>query len=103
MNHTTEPITHKAKKRHRCSWCWELIEPGDEYRRYRFYDGGDAGTVKMHPECFDAMQDEARDWGGYFEWTPGMERPQRTPATQPTTTSSGHSDAAVIKQEQEKS
>lgn len=81
MTHTTEPTTQHAKKRHRCEWCWQLIEPGDQYKRYRYYDGGDAGTVKMHPECFDAMQKEASEEGGYFEWTPGMERPAKKVTT----------------------
>ncbi len=78
MSHCTEPTTHQAIKQHRCSWCWQFIEIGDQYKRYRFFDGGDAGTVKMHPECFDAMQEEAAEEGGYFEWTPGMQRPQKS-------------------------
>jgi len=77
MSHTTEPTTHSAIKRHRCGWCWQFIEPSEQYTRYRFFDGGDVGTVKMHPECFQAMQNEAAEWGGYFEWTPGQERPAK--------------------------
>jgi len=73
--YTTPIETHKAKKQHRCEWCWQLIEAGETYSRYRFYDDGEAGTVKMHPECFEAMQDEASDEGGWVEWTPGQERP----------------------------
>lgn len=73
--HVTDTTTHTAQKQHRCAWCWQLIEPGDTYSRYRFYDGGDAGTVKMHPECHSAMQEEARQEGGTLEWTPGQERP----------------------------
>ena len=54
----------------------ETIEPGDTYLRYRFFDCGDAGTVKMHPECYEAMQEEAKQEGGFMEWTPGEhERP----------------------------
>lgn len=75
MSHTTEPTQHKAKKPHRCEWCWQRINEGEQYKRYRYFDGGDAGTVKMHPECFDAMQEAAHEEGGCFEWTPGMERP----------------------------
>jgi len=77
MTHSTEPTTQRARKRHRCTWCWQFIEMGEQYKRYRFFDCGDAGTVKMHPECFDAMQVEAKEWGGYFEWTPSMERPPK--------------------------
>ena len=73
--HATETETHKAKKRHRCDWCWQSVDAGETYKRYRYYAHGDAGTVKMHPECHDAMQVEANEEGGWFEWTPGQERP----------------------------
>ena len=73
--HTTEVETHKARKAHRCEWCLQRIDDGTEYKRYRCYGGGEASTVKMHPECYDAMQEAAREEGGYIEWTPGMERP----------------------------
>lgn len=75
--HVTPAETHKARKRHRCDWCWQFIEPNSAYSRYRFYNGGDVGTVKMHPECLDAMQEEATEEGGFIEWTPGQERPDR--------------------------
>lgn len=74
--HMTEVETHKARKSHRCEWCWQIIQAGQNYNRYRFYADGDAGTVKMHPECMEAMQEEAAHWGGDFEWTPGQERPK---------------------------
>lgn len=73
--HATEAETHKARKAHRCEWCGQRIDEGTAYKRYRYYDGGEASTVKMHPECYDAMQGAAREEGGYIEWTPGMERP----------------------------
>lgn len=71
----TETTTHNARKQHRCDWCWQFILPLNQYKRYRFYEGGDAGTIKMHPECYKVMQEEASLDGGYIEWTPGMERP----------------------------
>lgn len=73
--YATPTETHKAKKQHRCEWCWQFIEAGETYNRYRFYADGEAGTVKMHPECYEVMQDEASNEGGWFEWTPGQERP----------------------------
>lgn len=74
--HITEVATHKARKAHRCEWCGQRIDEGTEYKRYRYCDGGDAATVKMHPECMAAMQDEGAYWGCDFEWTPGyQERP----------------------------
>ena len=63
------------KKPHRCGWCWQRIGIGDVYKRYRYYNDGDAGTVKAHPECYEAIQDAASEEGGWFEWTPGQERP----------------------------
>lgn len=77
MSHFTETTTQKAKTLHRCSWCWQNIVPGEEYKRYRHFDGGDACTVKLHPECHDVMLEEAAEEGGYLEWTPGMERPAK--------------------------
>ena len=77
MSHFTETTTQKAKIQHRCNWCWQFIVPGEQYARYRFFDGGNAGTVKIHPECFKAMQVEASEWDGDFEWTPGQERPAK--------------------------
>lgn len=78
MIHCTEPATHKAKKRHRCDWCWQFIEPGEHYKRYRWFDGGDARTVREHLECFDTMQSAAAEEGGYLEFSPGQERPAKT-------------------------
>jgi hypothetical protein len=77
MSTCTKTTTQKAIKSHRCSWCWQLVEPGEQYKRYRYYNGGDAGTVKLHPECHEVMLEEAAEWGPDFEWTPGQERPAK--------------------------
>lgn len=46
----------KAKKLHSCSWCGERIDLGEIYKRYRYFNSSqDAGTVKMHPECYEDM------------------------------------------------
>lgn len=74
-NGMTDTQTLVAAKTHRCTWCWQSINKGDTYMRYRFFNGGDAGTCKMHPECYDAMEQAATEEGGWFEWVPGMERP----------------------------
>lgn len=83
MSAQTEVTEQRAAKPHRCTWCWERIGQGETYKRYRYFDSGDAGTVKMHPECFDAMREWAREEGGFVEWTPGMERPVRAAAAPP--------------------
>lgn len=77
MGAQTNPTQHVARKRHRCSWCMGLIEVGVTYKRYRYFSYGDAGTVKMHPECYGAMTEAAQDEGGWIEWMPGEhERPK---------------------------
>ena len=56
MSACTAPETIKsAKNPHICSWCNERIEAGESYKRWRWFDCGDASTVKMHPECNDAL------------------------------------------------
>ena len=83
MSTSTEVETHKAAKAHRCTWCWQRIDPGSEYKRYRWWNGGDARTERMHPECHAAMREAADEAGGWIEWIPGNERPT-TPNAQVT-------------------
>jgi hypothetical protein len=68
--------THKARQRHRCTWCWQHIEAGETYKRYRWYCGSEASTIKAHEECYRAILDAVAEDGGTTEWTPGQERPQ---------------------------
>jgi predicted RNA-binding Zn-ribbon protein involved in translation (DUF1610 family) len=71
----TDPETLTARKTHRCSSCGELVQPGERYVRWRCYDSGDVGTVKMHPECHAMHCDEAEGLGTW-EFEPfGHERP----------------------------
>lgn len=68
----TAPETIKsAKSMHRCSWCAHHIKIGSSYKKYRYFDGGDAATVKMHPECYTAMEKTAAEEGHDFEFMPG--------------------------------
>lgn len=70
--HTTD-ISHikSAKKDHDCDWCGELICKGSPYSRYRWYEGGDAGTVKMHPECEKASEELSIELGEEIHFYPG--------------------------------
>ena len=52
----TEIERPKARKPHRCMSCGEGIAVGETYVRWRCYDGGDASTNKMHPECLAMHQ-----------------------------------------------
>lgn len=60
----------------RCDWCWQAVEIGRPYRRYRVFAQGEASTMREHPECYEAMCEAAEEEGGWIEWTPGQERPQ---------------------------
>lgn len=68
---TQDQVIKAARKQHGCSWCGERIEVGETYTRYRWFNDGDAGTCKMHPECHAAMQECAAEEGGWFEFGPG--------------------------------
>ena len=61
--HCTDVERPKARKPHRCMSCGEGIAAGETYVRWRCYDGGDASTNKMHPECLAMHQDEATRYG----------------------------------------
>ena len=41
----------KARKRHYCDLCGEVIVPGGFYDTRTGVDGSDMWTMKMHPEC----------------------------------------------------
>ena len=59
MSYATEAASHTARKVQRCTWCWQCINPGEQYKRYRYFNDGDVGTVKAHPECYEAIQEYA--------------------------------------------
>lgn len=58
-----------ANKQHRCDWCPEKIEAGESYERYRYFGDDGPAVIKMHPECYDAMLEVAREEGPHFEFT----------------------------------
>lgn len=76
MGRVSPVETPIAAKPHVCSWCGERIDTGQKYRRYRVWNGPDTGTMKLHPECYAAVQEEAIQAGGWLEWPIGSaERP----------------------------
>lgn len=63
--------TLTARKVHLCQSCGERVDVGEKYLRWRCYDSGDVGTVKMHPECHAAHCKSAEGYGGgQWEFTP---------------------------------
>ena len=69
MTDTTE--IKAVRKSHECSWCAERIEKGESYKRYRYFDNGDAGTVKMHIECYEASAELVAEYNEPIEFRPG--------------------------------
>lgn len=69
----TKATTHTArKKRHVCDWCGQLVEIGEQYEQWHWFDDGDAGTVRMHTECERALQAAAMESLGHtVEFSPG--------------------------------
>jgi hypothetical protein len=60
--------TLKARARHRCTSCGEMVEVREIYKRWRTYHGGgEAGTSKMHPECL-AMHEAEAKFSGDTVW-----------------------------------
>lgn len=56
--------TPKARTRHYCEVCPDLIEPGASYVRVVTFDGGDVLTWKAHTECQDATNQAREDGYG---------------------------------------
>lgn len=71
-------VNSRAKKRYRCIWCGETIEPGDLYvREFSKFDG-DIQHHKWHPECsaaaavyFREVDTEFSPWDNERPPTPG--------------------------------
>lgn len=77
MSYTLLKATKRqAQKAHRCIWCGHAIESGSTYIDERSVYNGELQRHKWHPECLDACQDEASEYGYGFEFSPfDNERP----------------------------
>ncbi len=62
----SETKTSRARKSHRCDWCFGRIEVGETYKHYSGVDGHQWFTSKWHPECLDDFYES-----GGEEFTPG--------------------------------
>lgn len=56
----------RARKAHRCSWCGQPIDVGDEYVRVRGVFEGYPLVNKFHPECDAAAAADYQEWGEGF-------------------------------------
>ncbi len=52
----------KARKPHDCIWCHTAIEKGEIHTWWVWADDGTLTTVRMHNECFKAMDRENDDY-----------------------------------------
>lgn len=70
MRATVPILIKRAAHQHQCDWCGELINKGFGYHKWTvFHERVD--TCRLHPECYDAME-EVRERDPHFnEWTPG--------------------------------
>lgn len=64
-----EPTHPKARKDHRCIYCYGPIYAGESYVQQTGYYDGAPYRNRFHGECFDDCSEEARWSGG--EFTPG--------------------------------
>lgn len=61
----------RTRKPHRCEWCFETIEAGGAAEYHVCISGGEFCSYYLHPECSEALWEEAHSEGGSDEWTPG--------------------------------
>lgn len=60
-----------ARKQHRCIWCAQFIEVGEQYERTASIYDGEFQNDAWHLECRAAMLEEmAAFGGGEFEFYP---------------------------------
>lgn len=63
----------RARKNYTCAWCWwQPIKAGSPYKSYVCFDT--MRTVKMHPECYEAMQKADLETDGGMLPVPGTYR-----------------------------
>ena len=50
----------KAKKEHKCQYCYKLIQVGERYAAWFATDGADTWYSKAHVACANVMDDHCR-------------------------------------------
>lgn len=56
----------KARKDHRCAWCWEVIKKGEVYHLTEWVSANEHGRDRMHQCCAAAVR--AMDSGDMADW-----------------------------------
>lgn len=66
-----------GRKGYRCEYCYGPIPQGERHHHYQGVYDGEWQNWRMHDECWDAYQTDAR-YDGNYEFTPGdSEVPER--------------------------
>lgn len=63
-----------TRKDYKCAWCNEMIPKGGSCFSWVSIDGGQASTLRVHEECYEAMQEVIREYDG--EMPPPGENPR---------------------------
>lgn len=79
------PRKHNAWKQHTCDWCFSAILRGEVYT-YWFgpSDDGEMAQSRTHNDCWEAMEREAADSGGWedIDWWGNHRRGMTTTETE---------------------
>lgn len=60
---------NSSRKNRNCDWCSEIIRSGDSYKYYFCF--GEGTSVSMHPECFEAMENDPNNDPDHDEFISG--------------------------------
>ena len=61
---------HKARREHKCIWCEDPIEVGQQYERSSWSKDGGLQDQKEHIKCSQFVSDHVLDFGFYDECPP---------------------------------
>jgi len=64
-----EQIVRKVKY---CDWCWQAIKKGDKQISYTVFDAGSVYDIRMHPECYKALECSPSE--DVYEFIPNFKR-----------------------------
>lgn len=61
MSDFGEGSTVRARKRHRCEWCQDIIKVGESHSHYKGMWEGDWQDWRTHTDCYEAFHRECAD------------------------------------------
>lgn len=76
MAFVTDKAVITARKPHRCTWCGQAIEKGEQHFMWKSVDDS-WFTNRMHRECLDACTEECHFYGEVEYPAYQNERPRR--------------------------